>query len=39
MPSDTDVGKHDADVEEGEIGEDADAAAEGFGEKAELAKA
>jgi hypothetical protein len=36
MLSDTDAGKHDADVEEGEIGEDADAtieeAAEGSGE-------
>jgi hypothetical protein len=43
MPSDTDAGKRDADVEEGEIGEDADAAveeaAEESGEKAELAKA
>jgi hypothetical protein len=28
MLSDTDAGKHDADVEEGEIGEDADAAIE-----------
>jgi hypothetical protein len=38
--SNTDVGKRDADVEEGEIGEDADAAveeaAEGSGEKADL---
>jgi hypothetical protein len=36
MLSDTDAGKRDADVEVGEIGEDADAAieevAEGFGE-------
>jgi hypothetical protein len=43
MLSDTDAGKRDADVEEGEIGEDADAtveeAAEGSGEKADLAKA
>jgi hypothetical protein len=40
MLSDTDAGKRDADVEEGEIGEDADAAveeaAEGSGEKADL---
>jgi hypothetical protein len=39
MPSDTDAGNRDADVEEGEIGEDADAAAERSGEKADLAKA
>jgi hypothetical protein len=39
MPSDTDAGKHDADVEEGEIGEDANAAVEGSVEKADLAKA
>jgi hypothetical protein len=46
MLSDADVGKRDADVEEGEIGEDADAAveeaAEGSGEKTDfcdLAKA
>jgi hypothetical protein len=43
MLSDTDAGKRDADVEEGEIGEDADAvvdeAAEASGEKADLAKA
>jgi ferredoxin-like protein FixX len=43
MLSDTDAGKCDADVEEGEIGEDADAAveeaAEGSREKADLAKA
>jgi hypothetical protein len=40
MLSDTDAGKRDADVEEGEIGKDADAAveeaAEGSGEKADL---
>jgi hypothetical protein len=40
MLSDTDAGKRDTDVEEGEIGEDADAAvdeaAEGSGEKADL---
>jgi hypothetical protein len=43
MLSDTDAGKRDADVEEGEIGEDVDAAveeaAEGSGEKGDLAKA
>jgi hypothetical protein len=43
MLSDTDAGKRDADVEEGEIREDADVAveeaAEGSGEKADLAKA
>jgi hypothetical protein len=40
MLRDTDTGKCDADVEEGEIGEDVDAAveeaAEGSGEKADL---
>jgi hypothetical protein len=43
MLSDIDAGKRDADVEEGDIGEDVDAAveeaAEGSGEKADLAKA
>jgi hypothetical protein len=43
MLSDTGARKRHADVEEGEIGEDADAAveeaAEGSGEKADLAKA
>jgi hypothetical protein len=43
MLSDTDAGKHDADVEEVEIGEDADAAAEeaaeGSGEKLTVVKA